>query len=351
MRHDALLRLRRLWRHRWRQIALGAVVVLVLAGTFLDSLQADEDLQGRARLPSRIDVCAAARNAPDPVVAEQACTTQPAYAPGTEPRAIPATPGCHMTTKLRRRGGAPLPASGTPVVGGVRLPRGSRCGPFWSTDAGVEDAYGLARRLAAVFPATGVWPVVWTVDHEPDDMVGNGEDPGPRVRRAEALLREGWRTNRPGDRTPFPGLAAGSRDVPRGDPFGDALRESAADPPPPGGWIVMLVPVERPADVLRVLRLGSTQYFTDDELAVVLRSWEDRFGAVLSSLTVSTIGLTVAAPPGSPEQARRLAIEHAAVANGDEGTWDLADLAERLRSDEPVRGWSSGPAWHLGWAD
>jgi hypothetical protein len=42
----------------------------------------------------------------------------------------------------------------------------------------------------------------------------------------------------------------------------------------------------------------------------VLRSWEERFGAVLVAMTFSTLVLAVAHPPRSQADAERVAAEH-----------------------------------------
>jgi hypothetical protein len=78
--------------------------------------------------------------------------------------------------------------------------------------------------------------------------------------------------------------------------------------------MVMLIPVNRPAHLYSVLGTETTEYHSDDESTAVLRSWEERFGAVVSVLTPSTLDLAVGAPPRNDDDARRLAAEHAAFA-------------------------------------
>ena len=75
-----------------------------------------------------------------------------------------------------------------------------------------------------------------------------------------------------------------------------------------------LVPAARPADILP--RLGwCTQSITGLELAVVLRSWEDRFGARLLEVGIDEIRLLVSRPPQTLEAAHRIAAEHFAFAD------------------------------------
>jgi Domain of unknown function (DUF4253) len=68
-----------------------------------------------------------------------------------------------------------------------------------------------------------------------------------------------------------------------------------------------LVPVACSADLSAVL--GWVAAASDLEVAPVLRSWEQRFGAQVVALT-DGIYLSVAAPPRTPERAEHLAVEH-----------------------------------------
>jgi hypothetical protein len=60
-----------------------------------------------------------------------------------------------------------LPRDGAVTVGGVKLPAGSRRLGYWATDAPTPDAVALADRLAAAFPRTGLWPVLWDWEETP----------------------------------------------------------------------------------------------------------------------------------------------------------------------------------------
>jgi hypothetical protein len=232
---------------------------------------------------------------------------------------------------------------------------GSRCGPFWSTDAGVPDAFGLARRLASVFPSTGLWPVVWTWPGEAPDAYFDGPVDLARADSidAESLLRRSWAKFGFARERPFPGIAAPEAVASRMgvQPFGETTEASRMERPPPGGWIVMLVPVNRPADVHSVLGLWVTEYYSVPEFTSVLRSWEERFGAVVSAFSPGTVELAVGAPPHDDEQALRLAAEHAAFAPEDEIATDLEGLPGRLRSTRIVPGDTSARYWVLGWPD
>ena len=77
-----------------------------------------------------------------------------------------------------------------------------------------------------------------------------------------------------------------------------------------------LVPAARPADILpRIGWAGASNHRTASELAAVLRSWEDRFGARLLEVGYDEIRLLVSRPPQTLEAAFRIAAEHFAFAD------------------------------------
>jgi hypothetical protein len=71
----------------------------------------------------------------------------------------------------------------------------------------------------------------------------------------------------------------------------------------------------------------------------VLRSWEDRFGAVLVRMHASTLDLAVAAPPWAEGDYLRVAAEHFAFTCDDDSPTPktLSQYARRLRG---ARQWS-----------
>jgi len=121
------------------------------------------------------------------------------------------------------------------------------------------------------------------------------------------------------------------------------------------GWVLMLVPANRPADALSVIGAEMTEVMSDEEMTAVLRSWEERFGAVVTSLSAGALGLVVNDPPDEVGQSLQLAAEHAAFAPEDEnltGPTALSDLADRLREGEPGPGLTrSRHFWNFGWPD
>jgi Domain of unknown function (DUF4253) len=82
-----------------------------------------------------------------------------------------------------------------------------------------------------------------------------------------------------------------------------------------------LVPAARPADILpRIGWAGAINNRTASELAVVLRSWEDRFGARLLEVGFDDIRLLVSRPPQTLQAAQPIAAEHFAFSD-EAHTW------------------------------
>jgi hypothetical protein len=136
--------------------------------------------------------------------------------------------------------------------------------------------------------------------------------------------------------TRFPGLAPAVEEELDPDLMRRALFQYTRDAR------IGLVPAARPADILA--RLGwslANAGITGSELAAVLRSWEDRFGARLFEVGFDAIRLLVSRPPRSLEAARRIAVEH----------WVFSDEAHiGLRGiDEIARAIVNNPFWDFWW--
>jgi hypothetical protein len=74
-----------------------------------------------------------------------------------------------------------------------------------------------------------------------------------------------------------------------------------------------VVDARRPADVPLALGwAGMCNYWSRDlvGLCAVLRSWEERFGALLVHMSFSTLLLAVARPPRTPAESELVAVEH-----------------------------------------
>ncbi|WP_240157393.1 DUF4253 domain-containing protein [Pseudonocardia broussonetiae] len=130
-------------------------------------------------------------------------------------------------------------------------------------------------------------------------------------RDAATFLDERWPSDCPqcGCRDSFgsfTGLAPAL--VPEDDPVAVAAESEIAS----RRSHLALVPGIRPADAVAVLRWRGTCNRHDDVagLSAVLRSWEERFGALLVQIDFMTLWLTVAAPPRTPQECRAVAAEH-----------------------------------------
>ena len=207
----------------------------------------------------------------------------------------------------------------------------------WVTDA-VGDHAALWTRLAGQFPDTGLWPVLANGlgDGDLSRPWFDGELAGPdpaEPRDVLAFLTDAsdaaaWVDEGEEDRDyRLRGLAAPTRSP---GPV------TITVPTAPTG--LLLVPVTRPADVPRALGwMGPANYdFGGSDQSTVLRSWEDRFGAVLVGMGFDVMQLVVAAPPTDPVQAELLAREHYAFCpdNIDQGVGSLEDYVPLVMGSE-----------------
>jgi hypothetical protein len=227
---------------------------------------------------------------------------------------------------------------------------------MWRTDQFVPPSRW--RELAVRFPATGLWPVLLdsTGRH---DVMHDGQYPSYESDRIETaaledVLRELWPWNeQPTDEQEIEWMTKATQ------PYGPSFRGLAMTRPPlyPSAiedtleYIsahqrvsLALVPVTRGADVPVALGWYGAVNHTNDiwKISVVLRSWEERFGALLVELGFDTVSLIVRRPPRA-EEALAVAAEHYAFCpdNIDQSeTSSLSAYAELL---------TQSPAWHFWW--
>jgi hypothetical protein len=247
-----------------------------------------------------------------------------------------------------------MPRKGRPELSGVTLPPGRRyprgyAAAYWCTNEPVPNLQALAEYLAAAFPETGLWPLAWRFDDDPDAYLGgHGDLDAIDTVDVAAALRQLWDRTSPDPAaseplTAFTGLAPASPTPTRVvNPFGsdDGV---GADPAR-----LLLVPCNRPADAITVL--GGLATETDAPLiSAVLRSWEERFAAVATAVIPSGAHLSVAAPPGRIDQALLLAAEHQAFCPREDagGPGALRDLAHKLLAGAAT----PRTAWEVGWDD
>lgn len=235
------------------------------------------------------------------------------------------------------------------------LPAGRWHGRIWVTDQPLADSRCYADCVTAFRGASWLWPVLIPPDSR---LALTGEEWLDRsfappcvaevAHRDPAALLDGWWLPECCSAAclqpftaGFPGLAR--RTARRCDPLAEAS-DTGSLLAAVRSYRLGLVAVERPADVPAALGWTGAVNHTRDiaALSAVLRSWEQRFGAVLTVLGFDTLELSVAAPPITTSRALRLAAEHRAFCRdmfrAQPGT--LRDVAASL-----VR----SPVWRFWW--
>jgi hypothetical protein len=218
----------------------------------------------------------------------------------------------------------------------------------WIVDHGGRRARELWQSAAETFKDTGLWPVlVQRGEYRPQFL---GPVP-PSNRNPAAVLRQMWAEGLPETAEEleeiresiapfgpdFPGLGQG------GDRRAEHAFEAAMRTMD-GFSGVLLVPVTRPADAIAATGwLGAANYSDDPgELTAVLRSWEDRYDAVLVGMSMDQLFLAVRRPPRGRDAALALAAEQRAfcVDIVDQGFGSIRALAAAL---------DATPAWAFWW--
>lgn len=265
------------------------------------------------------------------LVAEHKWQTSESWRPGLarpkrrRPRVAAPPPG--DVQFFAPRSGTP-PRTGSPRVGGITLPRGRRAsepwGGFWCSEEPSEETFALASELAREFPETGLWPLLWDSPHEnPGDYWSGGGDVDPVDEiDAATVLADSWQRHPPRPEwveplgVEFPGVAGPTVSADGAfDPFAAIRRHRAAFPDAIAGTLqprLLLVSCNRPADAIAAMGYVPGEIAVE-QAATVLRSWEERFGAVTTSF-FGTVELAVAAPPRSFDHALRVGAEHYAFA-------------------------------------
>jgi Domain of unknown function (DUF4253) len=250
---------------------------------------------------------------------------------------------------------------------------------LWVTDEPVPHAGPLFARLMADHDRTRLWPLLLTTlvaprilgaSREITEAIRRGNPPGrpwhtgelapvPRVELdPNRILAERWKLSHGQDREEFdfgadavptaafrswPGLAEPASAGPDPDAYAASLAGSPgglegltrrADPPYLG-----LVPASDGASAITACGWMS-QAGDAAEIAAVIGSWQQRFGARLCSLGFDTLGVSVAWPPATAERARRVAAEHFAFCE---------DIADFTALDDYARSLAGARAWTFWW--
>jgi hypothetical protein len=231
-----------------------------------------------------------------------------------------------------------IPADGPVRLGSVQLPDGRQLSDvyadpplplLWATNDPVPDAPRVWRVLSSLHHETGLVPILLA-------FLGGGHQGRPwdageldircdlaAVDQVDAasVLAKAWASNQPHPQeyeyepeffadwfppfgSQFPGLAPGQD---------QALTEGELDRAL--SWLgparIGLVPAARPADVLALAGYNGTAngYGTPEVLSAVLRSWEERFGAVLAEVGFAHIRMLLRRPPRTLPEAQAVAAE------------------------------------------
>jgi hypothetical protein len=194
---------------------------------------------------------------------------------------------------------------------------------LWVTDRPVPDATSAWWALAQQFPTTGLWPLLL----QPLGESGRPWDAGEFHPASEAdvealdvhrLLEDGWDgwlvpINNPWPRGTGP-LAPFGPEFPGLAPLQRSSVAIAVPVATGGSARIGLVSCRRPADAVALMGwLGTINRIGPAQTSAVLRSWEDRFGAILVGLSFATITVLVSRPPVSEDDALRVAAEVAAL--------------------------------------
>ncbi len=209
---------------------------------------------------------------------------------------------------------------------------------------GPLDDLGLYRRLLTEAPVTGRCPVL--LCRSTLASLRSGWDPVSALAELEhrdpaAVLAERYPAGcryHPSCLAPFggsfPGLAPATTGVALLTPA-EVVETAVEEAVLPCEPLLGVVPVRRPADIPAATGWCGTSGSWDDVVGVsaVLRSWEDRFGAVLVRMGATSLELSVAAPPWERSECLAIAAEHFAFCDdtyeGNPGT--LRDYANPLR--------------------
>lgn len=257
--------------------------------------------------------------------------------------------------------GGPLPADGEATVAGVRLPAGKRIVPaggarrpaqpaLWVTGE-FGDAAAAWLALRERLGGTGLVPLLLSdLRGQPGRPWESGEFGPPDFGalaglQAPAVLRGGWDRSVPDpdedEEETAELLAPFSRSFPGMAPAVSGLASPAALEQAVAALTTLRGPLRiglavasRPADALVSIGwLGAINHEdTAAPLTVVLRSWEERFGATLMHVGFDSLHLLVERPVPSQQDALAVAAEHFAFCldNISQGAGSISEYARYL---------------------
>jgi hypothetical protein len=234
------------------------------------------------------------------------------------------------------------PSGGTGVVAPVAP-------AMWVSSQAVPNAPSAWKQLAAGFQESGLWPLLI-----PEGDFGVSEPwTEQRARRErdslEASAAELLRSRLEGSvkRTPLSsteliqasGVARGTLGRGTGKRT-DALQHAFDSL---GNSRLALVAVKRPGEAVHRTAWPGTEAagITGAELASLIVSWEERYGALLVGFTSSALVFAVLRPPATFEEAVEVAAEHHATCPDEADDW----VDDRTYAESLV----DAPVWRLSW--
>ena len=243
--------------------------------------------------------------------------------------------------------------------GRVVVPAGRTAGTgsgYWLSDepAGAD----LWVRLRKAHARSGLWPVLADAYFSSETApVAVEVSPQPADGAAQAtaaqVLEDLW-TERVSDADgkalaelePFgrrwPGLAAPAKPGPDPDDFADQFVRGSDD----GTSWLLLAAAPSGAGLLTAMGWQGARSHSEDTflLAVVVRSWEERFGARVIEIGPDRLHLAVAAPPTETGHAEQVAAEHFAVCP-DNVAQSLAPTIREYAAEQVLE----KPLWSFWW--
>lgn len=230
---------------------------------------------------------------------------------------------------------------------------------YWLCDDPDPEVGYLWSDFLDAHENSGLWPLLFfgpkgTADYWEGGPVRPEAMSDPAAVDAETALTTRWPVyNSPGMTEPFgfhwPGLAPAPDDddhwhrVAGAYLLADEIAIQLCDRHPSGSVRLGLVAAPSGADALTVAGWDGPFNFEPDtaRISAVVRSWEERFGAVVVAVGRDQLHLSVSAPPTTHAQALRVGVEHLAfcpdnVWPGDGGE---ATLAAYALSIVDLNGW------------
>lgn len=229
-----------------------------------------------------------------------------------------------------------LPPDGATSVAGIPVPQGRRLPmqgvgqeAFWAAPAHLDDPWPVVSALIEAFPRTGLWPMR-IIEQSREEHYPWGpssefwaHDPTPPTRDGIDVLHARWRAEidsetKYGDPDDLddPGTARLNALQPWPGATTPATPGTSTDVTPLGGDIwgpgaqLVLVSCARPADAMLVLAPATYNSRPDAaDTVAVLRSWEDRYGALPLTFGGDTLELALRRPPRTRDEAQRAACE------------------------------------------